>query len=88
VEHSILFRREFWLKTHNGRPPGESISPLAEFYQDTRETYKMLAAAGGGGMRPLTQNVHINEQVLILALGAQWQGNLAAFGRQITENEQ
>jgi hypothetical protein len=26
--------------------------------------------------------------VLILALGAQWQGNLAAFGRQITENEQ
>jgi hypothetical protein len=48
----------------------------------------MLAAAGGGGMRPLTQNVHINEQVLILALGAQWQGNLAAFGRQITENEQ
>jgi hypothetical protein len=26
--------------------------------------------------------------VLILALGAQWQGNLVAFGRQITENEQ
>jgi hypothetical protein len=88
AEEHERYQREFWLKTHNGRPPGESISPLAEFYQDTRETYKMLAAAGGGGMRPLTQNVHINEQVLILALGAQWQGNLAAFGRQITENEQ
>jgi hypothetical protein len=88
AEEHERYEREFWLKTHNGRPPGESISPLAEFYQDTRETYKMLAAAGGGGMRPLTQNVHINEQVLILALGAQWQGNLAAFGRQITENEQ
>ena len=88
AEEHERYEREFWLKTHSGRPPGESISPLAEFYQDTRETYKMLAAAGGGGMRPLTQNVHINEQVLILALGAQWQGNLAAFGRQITENEQ
>jgi von Willebrand factor type A domain len=88
AEEHERYEREFWLKTHNGRPPGEAISPLAEFYQDTRETYKMLAAAGGGGMRPLTQNVHINEQVLILALGAQWQGNLAAFGRQITENEQ
>jgi hypothetical protein len=88
AEEHARYQREFWLKTHSGRPPGESISPLAEFYQDTRETYKMLAAEGGGGMRPLTQNVHINEQVLILALGAQWQGNLAAFGRQITENEQ
>jgi hypothetical protein len=88
AEEHERYEREFWLRTHNGRAPGESISPLAEFYQDTRETYKMLAAAGGGGMRPLTQNVHINEQVLILALGAQWQGNLAAFGRQITENEQ
>jgi hypothetical protein len=88
AEEHERYQREFWLKTHSGRPPGESISPLAEFYQNTRETYKMLAAAGGGGMRPLTQNVHINEQVLILALGAQWQGNLAAFGRQITENEQ
>jgi hypothetical protein len=88
AEEHERYEREFWLRTHNRRPPGESISPLAEFYQDTRETYKMLAAAGGGGMRPLTQNVHINEQVLILALGAQWQGNLAAFGRQITENEQ
>ena len=88
AEEHERYEREFWLKTHSGRPPGEAISPLAEFYQDTRETYKMLAAAGGGGMRPLTQNVHINEQVLILALGAQWQGNLAAFGRQITENEQ
>lgn len=88
AEEHERYEREFWLRSHNGRPPGESISPLAEFYQNTRETYKMLAAAGGGGMRPLTQNVHINEQVLILALGAQWQGNLAAFGRQITENEQ
>ncbi|HZO83227.1 MAG TPA: vWA domain-containing protein [Candidatus Binataceae bacterium] len=88
AEEHERYEREFWLKTHKGRPPGESISPLAEFYQDTRETYKMLAAAGGGGMRSLTQNVHINEQVLILALGAQWQGNLAAFGRQITEAEQ
>ena len=88
AEEHERYEREFWLRSHSGRPPGESISPLAEFYQNTRETYKMLAAAGGGGMRPLTQNVHINEQVLILALGAQWQGNLAAFGRQITENEQ
>src|SRR5581483_8551812 len=43
AEEHERYEREFWLKTHKGRPPGESISPLAEFYQDTRETYKMLA---------------------------------------------
>ncbi|MGH7913399.1 MAG: vWA domain-containing protein, partial [Candidatus Binataceae bacterium] len=31
AEEHERYEREFWLKSHSGRPPGESISPLAEF---------------------------------------------------------
>ena len=39
----------------------------------------MLANAGGGAMRSLSKDAHINQQVLILAFGEQWQGQVAAF---------
>jgi hypothetical protein len=35
-------------------------------------------------MKSLTHDVHINQQVLILAFGDQWQNQVAAFGRGIT----
>jgi hypothetical protein len=35
-------------------------------------------------MRSLTHDVHINQQVLILAFGKQWQQEVAAFGRGTT----
>jgi hypothetical protein len=76
------FEREFWLKVHREEPP--KISPLPEFYQQTRAAFKVLANAGGGAMRSLTKDSHINQQVLVLAFGEQWQGQVAAFGRGIT----
>jgi von Willebrand factor type A domain len=82
AEEHERFEREFWLKVHREEPP--KISPLPEFYRQTQAAYKVLANAGGGGMRSLTHNVHINQQVLILAFGEQWQSQVAAFGRGIT----
>ena len=35
-------------------------------------------------MRSLSKDSHINQQVLVLAFGEQWQGQVAAFGRGIT----
>ncbi|HXW83757.1 MAG TPA: vWA domain-containing protein [Candidatus Binataceae bacterium] len=81
AEEHERFEREFWLKVHREEPP--RISPLPEFYQETRAAYKVLANAGGGAMRSLTKDTHINQQVLILAFGEQWQNQVAAFGRGI-----
>jgi len=82
AEEHERFEREFWLKVHREEPP--KISPLPEFYQQTRAAFKVLANAGGGAMRSLSKDSHINQQVLVLAFGEQWQGQVAAFGRGIT----
>ena len=82
AEEHERFEREFWLKVHREEPP--KISPLPEFYQQTRAAYKVLANAGGGAMRSLTHDSHINQQVLILAFGEQWQNQVTAFGRGIS----
>ncbi len=82
AEEHERFEREFWLKVHREEPP--KISPLPEFYQQTRAAYKVLANSGGGAMKSLTKDTHINQQVLILAFGEQWQSQVAAFGRGIT----
>ena len=82
AEEHERFEREFWLKVHREEPP--KISPLPEFYQQTRASFKVLANAGGGAMRSLTKDSHINQQVLVLAFGEQWQNQISAFGRGIT----
>ena len=82
AEEHERFEREFWLKVHREEPP--KISPLPEFYQQTRASFKVLANSGGGAMRSLTKDSHINQQVLVLAFGEQWQGQVAAFGRGIS----
>ena len=84
AEEHERFEREFWLKVHREEPP--KISPLPEFYQQTRAAFKVLANAGGGAMRSLSKDSHINQQVLVLAFGEQWQSQVAAFGRGITAN--
>ena len=86
AEEHERFEREFWLKVHREEPP--KISPLPEFYQQTRASFKVLANAGGGAMRSLTKDTHINQQVLVLAFGEQWQGQVAAFGRGISTSSQ
>jgi len=82
AEEHERFEREFWLKVHRQEPP--KISPLPQFYQQTRIAYKVMANAGGGAMRSLSKDAHINQQVLILAFGEQWQNQVAAFGRGIS----
>ncbi len=79
AEEHERFEREFWLKVHREEPP--KISPLPAFYRQTQAAYKVLATAGGGSMKSLTKDAHINQQVLILAFGDQWQSQVAAFGR-------
>ncbi len=79
AEEHERFEREFWLKVHREEPP--KISPLPEFMQQTRASFKVLANAGGGSMKSLTKDTHINQQVLILAFGEQWQSAVSAFGR-------
>ncbi len=75
AEEHERFEREFWLKVHREEPP--KISPLPEFYRQTQAAYKVLATAGGGSMKSLTKDAHINQQVLILAFGDQWQSQVA-----------
>jgi hypothetical protein len=82
AEEHERFEREFWLKVHREEPP--KISPLPEFYRQTQAAYKVLAVAGGGSMKSLTKDSHINQQVLILAFGEQWQSQVAAFGRGLS----
>jgi hypothetical protein len=79
AEEHERFEREFWLKVHREEPP--KISPLPAFYRQTQAAYKVLATAGGGSMKSLTKDAHINQQVLILAFGDQWQSQVSAFGR-------
>ena len=76
-EEHERFEREFWMKLHGEEPP--TISPLPEFYQHAKAAFKALADAGGGTMRSLTKDHHINYQVLILAFGDQWQNQVAAY---------
>jgi len=80
-EEHERFEREFWMKLHGEEPP--TISPLPEFYQQAHAAYQALADAGGGTMRSLTKDHHINYQVLIIAFGVQWQNQVAAYGEAI-----
>ncbi len=82
AEEHERFEREFWLKVHREEPP--KISPLPAFYRQTESAFKVLAAQGGGEMRSLSHDTHINQQVLILAFGSRWQQQVAAFGRGIS----
>ncbi len=83
AEEHERFEREFWLKVHGEEPP--SISPLPAFYQQTRQAYKVFATVGGGAMRSLTKDTHINQQVLILAFGEQWQNQISQFARGLNK---
>jgi hypothetical protein len=84
AEEHERFEREFWLKVHREEPP--KISPLPAFYRQTQAAYKVLATAGGGSMKSLTKDAHINQQVLILAFGDQWQSQVSAFGRGLNSS--
>jgi hypothetical protein len=61
-------------------------SPMPAFYFETQHAYQDMAAAGGGQWRSLTKDQQINQQVLMLAFGSQWQTEVAAFGRGLSSS--
>ncbi len=61
---------------HMKSPP---IIPLPSFYLETRRAYKTIALAGGGSMGVLSEKIHVNQEILTLAFGEQWQREIAAF---------
>jgi hypothetical protein len=71
------------LARQTGQPPAPHSKALPGFYLETQHAYQALASAGGGSWRSLTKDQQINQQVLILAFGTEWQTEVAAFGRGI-----
>lgn len=61
-------------------------SPSAKFFRQTQAAYKVLATAGGGSMKSLANDVHIDFQLLILIFGEQWQSQVYAFGDGLNNN--
>ena len=82
VEEHERFLEE-WAKSHGGAMP-DTGSGLPSFYLQTQRAYQSVAAAGGGAWHSLSKDQQINQQVLILAFGTQWQTEVTAFGRGIS----
>jgi hypothetical protein len=78
VEEHERFVQQFYRQIGLS-PPKDDHMP--SFYFETQRAYQEMAAAGGGQWRSLTKDQQINQQVLILAFGSQWQTEVAAFGR-------
>ncbi|MBV8361404.1 MAG: VWA domain-containing protein [Deltaproteobacteria bacterium] len=78
VEEHERFLQEYYREI-GLTPPKHDQMP--SFYFETQQAYQNMAAAGGGQWRSLTKDQQINQQVLIMAFGSQWQTEVAAFGR-------
>jgi len=72
-----------WYAQQGMKPPPGAFKEMPAFYQQTRNAYQSMAAAGGGVWKSLTKDQQINSQVLILAFGNQWQSEVSRFGRNI-----
>jgi hypothetical protein len=82
TEEHERFIKEFYEQMGMKPPPGAADN-LPAFYAETRSAYRAMAEAGGGVWKSLTKDQQINQQVLILAFGTEWQTEVAAFGRGI-----
>jgi len=80
VEEHERFAEEWFKEFGDDRP---LKGPIPEFYLETQHAYQSMAQTGGGSWRSLTKDQQINQQVLILAFGSQWQTEVSAFGRGI-----
>jgi hypothetical protein len=84
VEEHQLFLQEYYREI-GLKPPKND--PMPSFYFQTQRAYQEMAAAGGGQWRSLTRDAQINQQVLILAFGSQWQTEVSAFGRGLVTGQ-
>lgn len=76
-EHELFERKELNAQT---------ISPLPDFYLLTQHAYQAMARVGGGQWGSLSKDSAINQQVLILAFGRQWQSQIAAFQADVASS--
>ena len=76
-EHELFEREALGAKT---------VSPLPDFYLLTQRAYQEMAHTGGGEWRSLTKDNAINQQVLMLAFGRQWQSQIAAFQTDVASS--
>jgi len=76
-EHELFEREALNAKT---------ISPLPDFYLLTQRAYQEMARVGGGEWRSLSKDNAINQQVLMLAFGKQWQSQIAAFQTDVASS--
>ncbi|MBV8774377.1 MAG: VWA domain-containing protein [Deltaproteobacteria bacterium] len=83
-EEHQRFLKEYYREI--GLPPPKD-NRMPGFYFQTQQAYQEMAAAGGGQWRSLTRDQQINQQVLILAFGSQWQTEVAAFGRGLVTGQ-
>ncbi len=85
VEEHERFIEEFYRQI--GETPQPKDYRMPGFYFETQRAYQDMAVAGGGQWRSLTKDQQINQQVLILAFGSQWQTEVAAFGRGLSSDQ-
>ena len=86
VDVTVEEHQEFveeWAREHGGSLP-PNAHELPSFYLQTQHAYQTMATDGGGAWRSLTKDQQINQQVLILAFGPEWQTEVTAFGRGIS----
>ena len=77
AEEHERFERALWIKVHREEP--KTISPLPAFYRQTESAYNALSQVGGGTMKSLSHDEKINQQVLILAFGDNWEDQLRVY---------
>jgi hypothetical protein len=75
-----------WYRQLGLAPPPSEMHKLPHFYKETEQTYQEMASIGGGAWHSLTKDQQINQQVMILAFGSQWQTEVTAFGRGINSS--
>jgi nitrogen fixation-related uncharacterized protein len=80
VEEHERFIEEFY-RLMGQEPPKNS--PLPNFDRQTQQAYQEMATEGGGEWHSLSKDQHINQQVLILAFGSQWQSEVSVFAKGI-----
>jgi hypothetical protein len=86
VDTTVEEHREFvreWYRQMGLPPPKDTSSSLPSFDVQTQRAYKEMAQIGGGSWHSIGKDQQINQQVLILAFGSQWQTEVTAFGRGI-----
>jgi len=76
-EEHELFEQALSLQLHGQKSTQVSAQP--EFVKQTGVAFTVLSSAGGGTTRELLRKVSIDQQLLVLAFGNEWERQLAAF---------